>query len=280
MGIIDLSWIGKVFKSETANITVSTAFDRNYLDYGKILLRSIWQNSPEVQIKLLVVNTPEEDLKEFLKHPNLEIFRENIDFLHPYEQRLYVMARRIFFVNQLRQDPNIENLLQLDADLIVRKDLNKFGKLYQQGDFLIFARPKMKHAELRLNMSVLGLANTDKAKALTQEWAAQFRDVAQESLDSKYVDQLTLWHAYEKISDEKGIQLVNLDRPYIGEDGNTCIRVFFATRTAKGNSKLLNELNQYADSQLAEAPSNAPPNPQEGGVFLRKELLLDRLNNQ
>jgi hypothetical protein len=276
MGTIDLSWFGTLFNSAPANITVSTAFDRNYLDYGKILLRSILKNSPDIQIRLLVVNTPEADLEEFAKQENIKITYENLDFLHPYEQRLYVMARRIFFVDRLRHDPTIENLLQLDADLIVRKNLNRFDKLYKQGDFLIFARPQMKHAQLRLNMSVLGLANTERAKALTQEWVAQFRNIAQESLDSKYVDQLTLWQAYDKINTASGIELVNLNRPYIGESGNTCIRVFFATRTAKGNQKLLEELNKYTDSQLVDAPSNAPPNPEEGGVFLRKELLLDR----
>ncbi|MGL5874392.1 MAG: hypothetical protein ACRC2R_18825 [Xenococcaceae cyanobacterium] len=278
MGKIDLSWIGMLFNAEPANITVSTAFDRNYLEYGKILLRSILKNSPNVKIKLLVVNTPETDVEEFAKQQNIDIIHENLEFLHPYEQRLYVMARRIFFVNQLRHDSSIENLLQLDADLIVRKDLNHFGKLYKQGDFLIFARPQMKHAELRLNMSVLGLANTERARTLTKEWVAQFREVAQESLDSKYVDQLTLWQAYDKVSNEDKIELVNLNRPYIGESGNTCVRVFFATRTAKGNQKLLDELNKYTDSQLTNAPSNAPPNPEEGGVFLRKELLLDRFS--
>jgi hypothetical protein len=276
MGTIDLGWLGNLFKSQTANITVSTAFDRNYLEYGKILLESIQKNSPDVKVKLLVVNTPEEDLKELSRYPNVEIFAENLDFIHPYEQRLYVMARRIFFVNQLRHDSSVENLLQLDADLIIRKDLNKFGKLYQQGEFLVFARPKMKHAELRLSMGVVGLANSDRAKALTKEWTERFRDLPQEALDSKYVDQLTLWQAYEKIGGEEGIKLVNLQPPYIGESGNSCIRVFCATKNAKGNQKLIEELNQYADSKLDEAPSNAPPNPQEGGVFLRKELLLDR----
>ncbi len=277
MKTIDLSWFGNLFKSEQANITVSTAFDRNYLQYGKILLESIQKNSPDVKVKLLVVNTPEKDLEELHRYPNVEIFAENLDFVHPYEQRLYVMARRIFFVNQLRHDPSIENLLQLDADLIIRKNLNRFGKLYQKGEFLIVARPKMRHAELRLSMGVVGLTNSDRAKALTQEWTYRFRDLPQEALDSKYVDQLTLWQAYEKIGGEEGIKLVNLQPPYIGESGNTYIRVFCATKNAKGNQKLVKELNQYADDRLVDAPSNAPPNPQEGGIFLRKELLLDRL---
>lgn len=167
----DFSRIFQLFKTKDANITVSFAFDKNYLDYGKILLNSIQKNSPDVKIKILTINVSKEEIQEYGKLNNVEIIAENKQFNHPYEQRLYSIARRIFFIHELRHNNNVENLLQLDADLIVRKDLNKFGKLFNQGDFLINARPKMRFEFLRLTMNILGLSNTFVAKQLTQRMA-------------------------------------------------------------------------------------------------------------
>ncbi|MEW5860535.1 MAG: hypothetical protein AB1861_24625 [Cyanobacteriota bacterium] len=265
----------KAFQPKDAHITVSVGFDNKYLDYGKILLRSLKKNSPRVKVVVLAINTPEAGLQEFSDCENIRIIYEDKKFAYPYEQRLYSMARRIFLVNELRQDSLVDNLLQLDADLIVRKDLNRFGSLFKQGDFCIFARPTMKYEFLRLSMNVLGLANTPAAKALTKEWVAQLWYLLEKPQDSKYIDQLTLWRAYEKVNQENGIKLVNLVPPFTGEEGNTIIRTFTATKSAKGNKQLLEELNKFSDNHLENAPSNAPAKPENLSVCLEKSLLRD-----
>jgi hypothetical protein len=267
-------WLDTLFPAPDAHLTVSVGFDNKYLEYGKIFLRSIRQNSPRVKVIVLAVNQPESGFAEFADWANLRVIHENRDFAHPYEQRLYTMARRIFLVNELRQSPEVENLLQLDADSIVRRDLNRFGKLFAQGDFCIFARPKMQLEYLRLTMNVLGLANTPAAKALAQEWVVQLWEVLAQPQDSKYVDQLTLWQAYDKVNQAQGVKLMNLDKPYIGGTGNTVIRTFYATKDARNNPKLLKELNQFTDQPLDDAPSNAPKKPEDESVPLYRELLM------
>jgi hypothetical protein len=270
-----ISQLIKAFQPKDAHITVSVSFDNKYLAYGRILLRSLIKNSPRVRIVVLVINTPEASLQEFSDCENVKIIYEEKEFAHPYEQRLYSIARRIFLVNELRQDSLVDNLLQLDADLIVRKDLKGFGSLFKQGDFCVFARTKMKYEFLRLTMNVIGLANSPAAKALTKEWVAQLWHLLEEPQDSKYIDQLTLWKAYEKVNQEYGIKLVNLVPPFIGEEGNTIIRTFTATKSAKDNKKLLKELNEFADNYLENAPSNAPAKPESSSVCLEKSLLCD-----
>ncbi|MBD2344379.1 hypothetical protein [Anabaena subtropica] len=265
----------KAFQPKDANITVSVGFDNKYLDYGKILLRSINKNSPNVKVVVLAINTHEDSLNEFSELKNFKIIHEKKEFAHEYEQRLYTIARRIFLVNELRQDSSIENLLQLDADAIVKRDLNRFGNLFKQGDFCIFARPQMKYEFLRLTMNVLGLNNSPASKALTKEWIAQLWQMLAEPQDTKYIDQLTLWKAYEKINQEYGIKLVNLQPPFIGNSRNTIIRTFYATKDAKGDQKLVKELNKFTDKPLEDAPSNAPPKPEGTDVFLTKNLLRD-----
>ncbi|AFZ37143.1 hypothetical protein Sta7437_3645 [Stanieria cyanosphaera PCC 7437] len=267
-----------IFKTQDAHLTVSTSFDDKYLHYGKILLNSLLKNSPQVQVKVLAINIEEENLQEYQEFKNIEIIHENKEFTHAYEQRLYSIARRIFFINELRSNPNIENLLQLDADTIIRKDLNKFGKLFEQGDLCIFARPKMKHEALRLTMNIIGLSNTMAAKALTQEWVLQLWNLLEQPQDSKYIDQLTLWKAYEKINHQSTIKLINLTHPYIGRTGNTIIRAFAATKDAKGDTQLLKELNQYSSNLLQDAPSNAPKPPEEQNIFLHKEFLIEQFS--
>jgi hypothetical protein len=263
------------FKSENANITVSVSFDNKYLDYGKILLKSLLKNSPDVKIVVLAINVPETDLKTFATSDNIKIICEQKNFIHPYEQRLYVTTRRIFFINQLREDNSTENLLQLDADTIINKNLNRFATLFDRGDFCIFARPEMKHEALRLTMNVLGLSNTAMAKELTQEWIRQLWQILEEPQSSKYIDQLTLWKAYEKIERERGIKLVNLDSPWIGSTRNSLIRTFYATKDNQNDEKLLKELNEFTEQKLAAVPSNAPAKPQDIKVLLTRELLRE-----
>ncbi|VEP12262.1 conserved hypothetical protein [Hyella patelloides LEGE 07179] len=265
----------QAFKPKSSNVTISVSFDNKYLDYGKILLNSLIKNSPDVKVVVLAINIPENDLKKFAEIENIKVIHENKNFLHAYEQRLYVTTRRIFLINELRQDSSTENLLQLDADAIVKRNLNRFGTLFQQGDFCIFARPKMKHEALRLTMNVLGLSNSSVAKELTQEWVKQLWKILEEPQQSKYIDQLTLWKAYEKVNQEYGVKLVNLGTPWIGSSRNTIIRTFYATKNAKGDRKLLKELNKFTENYLKEAPSNAPAKPEETEVFLTRSLLSE-----
>ena len=265
----------QAFKPKNAHITISVSFDNKYLDYGKILLNSILKNSRDVKIVVLAINIPEKDLIKFAEMDNIEVIHENKNFIHAYEQRLYVTTRRIFLINELRQDTSTENLLQVDADTIVKKNLNIFGTLFNQGDFCIFARPKMKHEALRLTMNVLGLSNSSVAKALTQEWIKQLWKILEKPQQSKYLDQLTLWKAYEKVNQEYGVKLVNLDTPWIGSSRNTVIRTFYATKNAKGDQKLLKELNKFTDNYLEEAPSNAPAKPEDTEIFLTRSLLSE-----
>lgn len=263
------------FKPENANITVSVSFDNKYLDYGKILLKSLLKNSPDVKIVVLAINVPETDLKAFANVENIKIICEQKDFVHPYEQRLYVTTRRIFLIDELREDSSTENLLQLDADTIINKNLSRFVNLFERGDFCIFARPEMKHEALRLTMNVLGLSNTAVAKALTQEWIRQLWQILEEPQSSKYIDQLTLWKAYEKIKQEREIKLVNLDNPWIGSSRNSIIRTFYATKDNQGDEKLLKELNEFTEQKLAEVPSNAPAKPKDTQIFLTRNLLRE-----
>lgn len=265
----------QAFKPKDAKLTVSTSFDNKYLDYGKILLRSIIKNSPRVKVIVLAINIAEKEFQEFSNCENIEFIYEQRQFYHPYEQRLYSLARRIFLVDELRQDSSVENLLQLDSDLIVYQNLNKFSCLFQQGDFLIFARPHMRYEFLRLTMNVLGLSNSPAAKALTREWVRQLWCLLEQPQDSKYIDQLTLWKAYDKINQEYEIELVNLKSPFIGSKRNDIIRKFTATKDAKGNKELLNELNKFANNQLKDVPSNAPAQPESNNVYLHKDLLQD-----
>ncbi|MBW4520335.1 MAG: hypothetical protein KME16_11620 [Scytolyngbya sp. HA4215-MV1] len=273
--MFDFYQLSNLFSTKDAHLTVSFGFDNKYLDYGKILLRSIQKNSPNIRVKALAINVPESSFDEFSGYDNIEIIHENKQFEHPYEQRLYSIVRRIFLIHELRHDPTVENLLQLDADLIVRHDLNRFGRLFEQGDMCLTARLKMKHEALRLMAGILGLSNTPAAKALTQEWITQLWNLLEEPQDSKYIDQLTLWKAYEKVQAAQGLKIVNLQAPYIGRTGNTAIRVFAATKDARGDKQLLKELNQYADKVLDDAPSNAPKQPEQKNIFLERSLVLN-----
>jgi Glycosyl transferase family 8 len=263
----------QVFYPQNANITVSISFDNRYLNYGKILLNSLLKNSPNVNIVVLAINVSQQDLAGYEKLENIKIICEQKEFVHPYEQRLYVTTRRIFLINQLREDDSVENLLQLDADTIINKNLNRLATLYNQGDFLIFARPTMKHEALRLTMNVLGLANSTAAKLLTQEWIRQLWQILETPQDSKYIDQLTLWKAYEKIAQQEALKLVNLDSPWIGQSNQSVIRTFYATKDNKSDQKLLKQLNKFAEQNLAEVPSNAPAKPQEIPINLTRQLL-------
>ncbi|MEQ8996856.1 MAG: hypothetical protein RID53_10185 [Coleofasciculus sp. B1-GNL1-01] len=265
----------QAFKPKDAKLTVSTSFDNKYLDYGKILLRSIIKNSPRVKVIILAINIAEEEFQEFSNCDNIEFIYEQRQFYHAYEQRLYSLARRIFLIDELRQDSSVENLLQLDSDLIVYQNLNKFSCLFQRGDFLIFARPHMRYEFLRLTMNVLGLSNSPAAKALTREWVRQLWRLLEQPQDSKYLDQLTLWKAYDKINQEYEIKLVNLKSPFIGSKRNDIIRKFTATKNAKGNKKLLNELNKFANNQLKDVPSNAPAQPESKNIYLHKDILKE-----
>lgn len=263
----------QVFYPQNANITVSISFDNRYLNYGKILLNSLLKNSPNVNIIVLAINVSQQDLAGYEKLENIKIICEQKEFVHPYEQRLYVTTRRIFLINQLREDDSVENLLQLDADTIINKNLNQLATLYNQGDFVIFARPTMKHEALRLTMNVLGLANSTAAKLLTQEWIRQLWQILETPQDSKYIDQLTLWKAYEKIAQQEELKLVNLDSPWIGQSNQSVIRTFYATKDNKSDQKLLKQLNKFAEQNLTEVPSNAPAKPQEIPIKLTRQLL-------
>jgi hypothetical protein len=64
------------FQAKDAHITVSVGFDSKYLDYGKILLRSIKKNSPRVKVVALTINLNESDLQEFSDDENIEIINE------------------------------------------------------------------------------------------------------------------------------------------------------------------------------------------------------------
>lgn len=87
-----------------------------------------------------------------------------------------------------------------------------------------------------------------------------------------------MWKAYDKINRKYGVKLSNLEYPYIGRQGNTIIRAFAATKDAKGDNKLLKELNKYSNNNLEDAPSNAPKPPEEEKLSLTREILIDLFN--
>lgn len=147
-------------------ITLVNNCDVNFLKFTRPLVKSFLKFNPEGKIRLYLTNCePQKDLEDICEKVEYDIHR-NLSTIPDYTAN-----RRVYLVRDLLQ-AGVDNILWLDSDSIVRKDVSKLFN--EDFDVTAFPTPSLKHDPYLI--STFAVKNTPRTKAFVKYWAALVED--------------------------------------------------------------------------------------------------------
>lgn len=192
-------------------LTILGVSDYSYLPFIRTLFNSIKCNVKiPYKFHLYAINVPDKKIDFFKNnYENIEFTRDNIELddttnkINPFGK-----SRKASYCANIRANiiydlmcKGTQYILYLDADSIVRKDLNDLFLLIKQTDFIIFRRDKETDVRVKVLTSVVGINNTPNSLKFMSYWKDYM--LIPKNLYSWYSDQKYFYKAMTKLPDVK-----------------------------------------------------------------------------
>lgn len=190
-------------------LTIITVCDESYLKFVRVLFNSIKVNVKiPFKFHLHAINIPDKVLDSFSKnYNNLTISKDNIILDDtPNKDIVFKKSKKECYCANIRANVLLnllekENkyILYLDADSIVRKDLNHLLNLLKKNDIIIFRRDYQEEPRLKVLTSLIGLNNNNNTKKFIENWKHYM--MQEKILYSWYSDQLYFYETMNEMPD-------------------------------------------------------------------------------
>ncbi|WP_459978886.1 glycosyltransferase family protein [Nautilia lithotrophica] len=195
---------------------ITTIVDKNYLyKEARYLLASIYKYMPHEKVYLFIVNCASEDIKKDVLswNPNTIIdFREFKVPQEQYKSYMYVMMTFVFdwLLNEIKVN---EDIIYLDADIVLKNDIselyklkydlmfryqpfnrikgpttNEFGGIMNNGCIVMKNNEVMKEYSKRLRKNILDYLKTKKNPIIYVKEAKVITCIDQEMLFTTYLE--------------------------------------------------------------------------------------------
>ncbi|MDM3861026.1 MAG: putative nucleotide-diphospho-sugar transferase [Aphanizomenon gracile PMC644.10] len=188
--------------------TILSIADQKYCKYLKTLISSIAVNFKDVHVHLHLINVSPSEQDELLcLYSNITFTSEEVKIDDSQSFSAYCANVRVRVMRRLLES-GIDNLLYLDADSIVRKDLTPLFRLLKNTDLIIHHR----HSDVeawRFATGAIAIRNNAKVKVFMQGWEKNLESL----IYSWYGDQISFSRTYEILKNE--LYIKNLPMKYI-----------------------------------------------------------------
>lgn len=187
--------------------TILSIADQKYCKYLKTLISSIAVNFKDVHVHLHLINVSPSEQDELLcLYSNITFTSEEVKIDDSQSFSAYCANVRVRVMRKLLES-GIDNLLYLDADSIVRKDLTPLFRLLKNTDLIIHHR----HSDVeawRFNTGAIAIRNNTKVILFMQNWEKNLESLTY----SWYGDQISFSRTYDHLKNELCIK--NLPMKY------------------------------------------------------------------
>lgn len=167
------------------NPTILAISDLRFLPHLQVLVASVNRHFPQahIHIYLVNINDPKEQISLKQLHPNIQftlieknleeaIIKIALDGKTQYTEKAgFCVNLRVHAIHTLL-NKGVSNILFVDADTIIRKDLSELFDQLKNSHILIHKRPKEKHF-MRVAGGVIAVRNTDWSKSFFKRFIEQ-----------------------------------------------------------------------------------------------------------
>ena len=185
--------------------------DSSFLPFIRTLFHSIKENVRiPYKFHLHAINVPDKKIESLQSEfSNIEFSRDELELddspdrenhLRKSKKAAYCANIRAKVIYDLMCKGK-QYILYLDADSIVKKDLNELLLLIQSTDLIIFRRDNEKNSSTKVLTSVIGINNNYRSLKFIEYWKECM--LSPKNLYSWFSDQRYFFKAMEKRSDTK-----------------------------------------------------------------------------
>jgi len=232
-------------------LTIMVVSDSGYLPFVRVLFNSIKANvSIPYRFHLHAINIDDNRiaLLESL-YPNITFSRDTIVLDEkPNKKNAFNKSKKAAYCANIRAKVINELLLRgdkyilyLDADSIVKKDLDKLFLLMKYTDLIIFRRDKETNPQIKVLTSVIGVNNNDASKRFIDNW---MRFMMQETVlytwfsDQKYF--------YKTMTKHPDVKVQPLEQLYVDAGFNSKSYIWNGKAGRKYDNKAyIKEMEKY-----------------------------------
>jgi len=194
-----------------SELTILCVSDLSYLFFVKTVFNSIKCNVKiPYRFHLHTINVSEKEIESFKnEYENIEFTNDKIELDDkPNINNAFGKSKKAAYCANIRakilydlMSKGVEYILYLDADSIVRKNLNELLSLIKQTDLIIFRRDEVKRLNLKVLTSVIGVNNNEKSFKFVECWKNFM--LQEDILYSWFSDQRYFYETMLKCTDVK-----------------------------------------------------------------------------
>ena len=223
-----------------SSITIFSVSNSRYLKHLKVLLSSVTQNFPESTLYFHLININKDEIAELINiNQNINYYLENIEFNSGQEEKAYCANIRAKTIYKLLLNKEIDLLLYLDADSIVRKDLSDLVSLIRLHEITILHRFLSKDEHLKFATGVIGIKKTNNSLAFIKHWS----DLVDNNIYEWFTDQLSFSKTYNALASE--INLCNIPKKFIDWEFSLTTSIWVGKGPRKYEKELYKLEEQY-----------------------------------
>lgn len=181
-------------KIQDSLITIVCVSDESYLKYLKTLIVSSLRFSKNISFEVLLININNRDLvtQELQKLSEfISITFKDQNFENDFDKQSFCANSRVGFIKSLLEK-GINKILYLDADSLVRKDLQKYDWDFQESDIEILFRESENEEKFKFATGVIAVKNSPGSINFFQSWDA----LIQPYIYEWFADQVTFYRNY------------------------------------------------------------------------------------
>lgn len=227
-------------------IYTTSSSDDFHIDQLKVFLCSLYENGGHWPIVIDIIDGTkniDEDLFKInsdiykINYVNYDIvnIKENQRFNIPIYNLNVMWSRPIGLVKIL--DSDVEQVISIDTDIIIRKNISKIWDNLDPGTIKWFYRPNKKSIGVRVQGGLIAFGNSDKIKKY-------YREVLKRCGDSKspFVMQESLYNVWIEMK----LKMIDIGRSY-NDDGefNDKSRVWHCKHSHYEDKKWKKEFSKY-----------------------------------
>ena len=187
-------------KIQDSLITIVSVSDESYLKYFKTLVLSASKHSKNISFEVLLINIKNKknvldelnSLSEFIK----VTFQEHT-FKDKNQKQSFCANARVNFIKNLLEG-GARKILYLDADSLVRKDLQKYNWDFQDSDIEILFRESEEEEKFKFATGVIAIKNSPDTIKFFQSWDR----LIQPLIFDWFADQISFYRNYKKFKNE------------------------------------------------------------------------------
>lgn len=161
-------------------LTILCVSDNSYLPFVKTLFNSIVCNVKiPYKLHLHTINVSEKEIDVFRNtYSNIEFTREYVDIdSSPFKGNAFNKSKKEAYCANIRVKilydimcSGTKYILYLDADSIVRKNLDDLLNIIKSSDLVIFRRDESTNKNVKVATGVIGINNNEKSFSFIKSW--------------------------------------------------------------------------------------------------------------